>query len=276
MHRGYVKLWRKSVESTLWQNKNAWRVFEWCLMKASYTERTIMIGYQEVTLHPGQLIYGRKAAAAETGLTEQVVRTAISHLKVTNTLTINSTNKYSIIQIENWELYQDNNHQDNQQNVTLITNKEPANNQQITTNKKDKKEKKDKKGKENIVIPSWINGATWAEFLAMRKKKKNPPTEYAQVLLVEKLSKLWEQGHEPNEVLKQSIERGWQSVFPLKDGGGSKPQPPESSQGYFSAKCVQCGTNRQLPDNNLSHGYIARKTPLLCVTCKSKQVFEEA
>ncbi|GAH58490.1 unnamed protein product, partial [marine sediment metagenome] len=55
-------------------------------------------------------------------------------------------------------------------------------------------------------------------FLEMRKKKRAIPTERAKELLVKELGKLRSEGHDPNEVLNQSIMRNYTGVFPLKGG----------------------------------------------------------
>ena len=55
------------------------------------------------------------------------------------------------------------------------------------------------------------------DFDEMRKKKKNPMTDKAKQLLLKKLDEL-SGGDEFMKVhlLEQSIEHGWQSVYPLK------------------------------------------------------------
>ena len=136
---GYVKLWRKSLESPIWQNRDLWRFWEYCLLKATYTKRVAKVGYQDVPLEPGQFIFGRHKAAIETGLSEQTIRTAIDSLRKRQNLTIKSTNKYSVISIVKWADYQD-------ELTNKSTNNQPATNQQLTTDKKGKKDKKEKKG----------------------------------------------------------------------------------------------------------------------------------
>ena len=65
MHRGYVKLWRKSLESGLLQNAEAWQLMTWCLLKATHKPHKQLVGSSIVELQPGQLIFGRKKAAEE-------------------------------------------------------------------------------------------------------------------------------------------------------------------------------------------------------------------
>ena len=136
---GYVKLWRKSLESPIWQNHNLWRFWEWCLMKATFKPRVGKVGFQDVQLEPGQFIFGRLTASKETGLSEQTIRTSIDSLRSSQNLTIKSTNKYSIISIVNWAKYQED--------ATQQTTKQrPTNDPLTTTDKKGKKDKKEKKG----------------------------------------------------------------------------------------------------------------------------------
>jgi len=129
MHKGYIKLWRKSLDSNVWRNEKLWRFWTWCLLKATHKKIKTMIGYQEIELNPGQLIFGRKSCSKETGLSEQNIRTALRTLSATK-LTIKPTNKFSIITIINWDSYQQDKNQTNQQ----ITINQPATNQQLTTN----------------------------------------------------------------------------------------------------------------------------------------------
>jgi hypothetical protein len=135
MQRGYIKLWRKSLESNTWNNQNVWRLWCWCLMKASYKRYKCLIGLQEIELMPGQFIFGRKKCSIETGLSEQIVRSCLQTLKSTSNLTIKTTNKFSIITIINWDTYQVDETEFNQQITNNLTNNQPTNNQQITTYK---------------------------------------------------------------------------------------------------------------------------------------------
>jgi hypothetical protein len=71
------------------------------------------------------------------------------------------------------------------------------------------------------VIPDWIDPATWEAYLEIRKKKRAPSTPHALTLIVKELASLKAEGNEPNDVLNQSVMRGWTGVFSLKGSGGS-------------------------------------------------------
>ena len=57
---------------------------------------------------------------------------------------------------------------------------------------------------------------TWEEFRIHRKKIKKPMTEYAEKLMIKKLTKLQSEGHDPNQLLEESIANGWQGIFEPK------------------------------------------------------------
>jgi len=72
------------------------------------------------------------------------------------------------------------------------------------------------------ILPTWINPETWNAFLEMRKKIKEPMTDFAISLVIKKLERLRLSGDDPNEVLNESIMNNWKGVFALKNKG-AKP-----------------------------------------------------
>ena len=124
--RGYIKLYRKILDSGIIGNHKLTTFWVWCLLKASHKPRKQIVGFQEVHLDRGQFVFGRRKAASALNLTEREVRTCLNTLKSTNRLTVKTTNKFSVITIVNWDTYQqceqENDHQDDQQ----ATSKRPA------------------------------------------------------------------------------------------------------------------------------------------------------
>jgi len=137
MDRGWVKLWRKTIDNEILQNPELLSFWIWCLLKAYHKEKTIFVGKQKVVIGKGCFLFGRRKAAIELNSTEQKIRTCLSSLESTNNITIKSTNKFSIISIINWDIYQSGekvcNQQINQQDNQPATNNQPASNQQSTT-----------------------------------------------------------------------------------------------------------------------------------------------
>lgn len=135
MNKGYAKFWRKSLDAGWIKNHKTWAFWSYCLLKASYKEFDAIVGFQRVRLMPGQFIFGLRKASEETGLTIQEIRTVLNFLKKAGNLTVKTTNKYSVISIINWVIYQCDEFGNNTQN-----NKPLTNHQQRTRSKEYKKE----------------------------------------------------------------------------------------------------------------------------------------
>ena len=138
MSTGYIKLWRKSLESGWLQNHKLWVFWSYCLLKATYKPCSIIVGCQQVQLEPGQFVFGRKKAAQETKLSEREVRTCIDFLSKAKNLTIKATNKFSIITLINWDFYQSEQYEE----TNRATNDRPT-----TDHKQEYKEVKEGKNK---------------------------------------------------------------------------------------------------------------------------------
>ncbi|OPY73136.1 MAG: hypothetical protein A4E63_01024 [Syntrophorhabdus sp. PtaU1.Bin050] len=123
MNRGYVRLWRKSLDAGWIRNHKLWVFWSYCLLKASYKEYDAIVGLQIVHLSPGQFVFGLKKASQETGLTIREIRTILDFLKKAGNLTIKTTNKFSIISIVNWHTYQPQEDENDTQNDKQVANK---------------------------------------------------------------------------------------------------------------------------------------------------------
>ena len=133
--RTYIKLFRKILKWGWYGDTNTFRVFMHILLKAQYYPTE----YHGVTINSGECVFGRKAWAKELGLSEQQIRTAISHLQSTNEITIASTNKFSVIHVVKWELWQINDGLSTNESTNDSFQNQPTTNQQLTTSKESKK-----------------------------------------------------------------------------------------------------------------------------------------
>ena len=148
---GFIKLHRKTLESSIFENPNLFKTFAWCLMKATYKERKVMVGLKEIELKPGQFITGRKAASEELNFPESSAWRFLKTLESMEVISLNPNNKFSVVTIENWGLYQDESEKMDSKwtaSEQQVNNKWTASEQQMDTNKKEKNIKKDKEGKE--------------------------------------------------------------------------------------------------------------------------------
>ncbi len=84
-----------------------------------------------------------------------------------------------------------------------------------------------------FVLPNWIPCEVWDAFLIVRKRRRAASTHFAHRLVVKELEKLRDEGHDPVEVIEQSIRSGWTDVFPLRsknvNGTHDRPRPSANS-----------------------------------------------
>lgn len=213
----YVPLFRSLLNHRYMADAHKFQFWVWCLLKATYKERKVLIGNQTVELQPGQFVFGRKTAAKELGTTEQSIRTLVKFfLDESNPkLTIKSTNKFSIITVVNYTTYMEKTKTINQQFNQQLTNDQPAPN-----HKQEGKRKKKNKTISDFCLPEWVPEEDWADFVGMRQEIKKPLTDRAKTLAVKTLGELKNAGNEPSAVLRQSILNSWSGLFEVKN----KPQ----------------------------------------------------
>jgi len=76
--------------------------------------------------------------------------------------------------------------------------------------------KKYNKKKDDVTLPEWLDFDLWKEFLEHRKKLRKPMTNYAQNLMLKKLTWMKEKGYNPEHLLKDAMVKGYQDVFEPK------------------------------------------------------------
>lgn len=111
LNEGWVPLFRKSIKSQVFQNEGLWKVWTWCIMKASHTEQWVPIrtgkGLTEVHLLPGQFIFGRKTAAKELKMKPSTVMKRMLKLENMQNCNTQSNTHYSIVTLTNWGFYRE-------------------------------------------------------------------------------------------------------------------------------------------------------------------------
>ena len=98
----YIKLHRKFLEWEWYRNEHTKNLFIHCLLKANWKESK----FEGNVIQRGSFVSSIDILANETGLTSDEVRTAIKHLICTGEITKQSTNKYTVFSVVNYDLYQ--------------------------------------------------------------------------------------------------------------------------------------------------------------------------
>lgn len=160
---GFVKLWRKTLDSGLVQHPNALQLFIWLLLKAAWKPTRYATRWGVIDLKPGQVIVSRSKLASELETGEQTIRTAMKLLKKMEILTSEVTSELTRITIVKWEEYQ----LGKEELTSILTSTQPAPNQHLTT-EEELKEVKELKKK---PIPA--NAGEFEQFWTAYPKKKS-------------------------------------------------------------------------------------------------------
>lgn len=101
--RGWIKLHRQILEWEYYDDVKTFKLWMHLLLRCNIEDGKKAYGF---TLSAGQLITTLPKLAAETGLSQKEVRTALDKLLSGRQITQQTTNKFRLITIENWAFYQ--------------------------------------------------------------------------------------------------------------------------------------------------------------------------
>lgn len=108
--QGYVKLYRRMLSSDLMQDPHLLQLFLYCLMRATYTERSVSVkvgrGVTQVQLQPGQMVYGRISSARDLGQPTSSTWSRMKRLAKLGRVTLDCGAHFTIVTICNWATYQ--------------------------------------------------------------------------------------------------------------------------------------------------------------------------
>lgn len=209
------------LHSNIFQNEKLFKVFMYCLMKATHSDHKQLIGKQFIELTPGQFVYGRKKAALELNMKESTVRDYIELLKQENAIQVKSTNKYSIITVVNWLTYQGKDDENRQQNDSKMT----AKGQQNDTNKNVKNVKNEHIPYEKIV--NHLNKQAGKNFRHTARKTR------------ELIKARWNEGHELEDFIRviDFCSKKWKGkIFSNGQLGDNYLQPSTLFNGKFDER----------------------------------------
>ena len=155
---GYIKLYRELKNWRYYKKSQYVHFFIYCLLRANHQDNY----FEDKLIKRGSFVSSLKNMSEETGLSVQTIRTILKRLapqkstqEITHELTSESTTKYSIISIVNYDKYQATNTDINTQSNKQLTNEQQTTNKRLTTINNVKNDKKVKNEK-NIYNYTFI------------------------------------------------------------------------------------------------------------------------
>ncbi len=160
-NNSWVKLHIKFLSWEWYKDSNTKSVFIHCLLKANWKDGK----FEGYDIPKGSFVTSVRKLSEELKLSTQCIRTSLKKLEKTKNLTIKTTNKFSIITVNNYDIYQS------------VTNDQQTTNKQLTTieeykNNRIKKEKINKKEKKFFNVPEWFNKSIEKEELTDNEKQE--------------------------------------------------------------------------------------------------------
>lgn len=252
LNGGYIKLYRKSLDSAVFQDANLWKVWCWCLLRANHKPASVAVktgrGSTIVQLARGQFLFGRNTAAKALKMKPTTIEYRMKTLQKCQNLVIHPGRHYSIVTICKWDAYQDRD-----ENVgSNVDNQLATNWQPTSTDKNEKNVKKEKKVKKPPIVPlekSLLDllkdypalasnkafASIWPQWIEHRIGLKKPMTELAAKLILKELAPAGPAG--AVRAIERSIMNSWKGVFPNDDdkaiatGTGQRGQASGSGRG---------------------------------------------
>ena len=142
---GFIKIHRKLVRWGWYTDNVVKCLFLHLLLTANFKENEWM----GRVLKPGQLVTSYPALARDLKFSVQQIRTALAKLKSTGEVTCESTNKYTLITVVNWEEYQTFEEVATDQKTHRKPAKQQTNNSQATGQQQQRKNKRKQEEKKN-------------------------------------------------------------------------------------------------------------------------------
>lgn len=233
---GWIKVHRKLIDSQIFANPELLKLWLLCLLKANHTKNWVQFKnlVTPIEILPGQFITGRQSICHEFYRNQssniKSCRTVWRYLKTLeklNMMSIKSTTKYSLFTINKWSQYQSNPN-NCPTGVKQDSNKVPANDLQLSTNKNDNNEENDKKrlNLNGVNIPEKLVSDEFIQLYYkymqdVEVKYKQKVTSNQTGVHFSQLIKLKNTGNKPEEVIAQTIAGGYKIFFPVKDYSNS-------------------------------------------------------
>lgn len=125
---GFIKLYRKFIDWEWYTDINTKIVFIHLLLIANHKDTR----YKGNLIKRGQCIISYTSLEETLDLTRREIRTALEHLLATGEIDRQTTNRYTLITVRNYELYQHYEENEQQENDKQTTSKRQANDKQAT------------------------------------------------------------------------------------------------------------------------------------------------
>lgn len=171
---GFFKIFYDIKDWEHWHDATVGWVFIHLLQRAQWNKKPTR--YKGILQERGQALIGREEFAKDCGISVQQLRTALNTLKSTSEITTTSTNKGTIVTIENYAKWQDMTAQSTSKSTSELTNEQPSSNHPVTiqqplSNKENKDNKPNKDINSDLYKSAEERGLNMTMFSGLKNKE---------------------------------------------------------------------------------------------------------
>lgn len=245
----WVKLYRRIIDSEVFQDDWTYRLFSWCIIKANYTESK----FQGTQLQRGQFVTGRMSGADSLRVSPSKFYRGLKRLESLGCITVKANSSWTTVTVCNYETYQDAVGDNRTAGEQQVNSERTASEQQMNTEKEFQEGKKERR-KENttpaaVVIPDSLQVpeflSAWELWKQHRKEKKKPltPTSTSQ-----QLKKFTEWGvSRAVAAIMYTIEKGWEGIQE-PTGQRAFANDPHGNLAFRDRMLAQINSQKELED----------------------------
>lgn len=218
---GFIKLYRSMLEWEWYGDINVKILFLHLLLKSNYEPKK----WQGIEIERGQFVTSIKNLSSEVGLSEKQVRNALNKLKTTGEIEIKTTNKYTLINVVNFNKFQDISFDEGKQKAIKGKSKDnqeadkrqSKDNQRATTKEREEiKENKEREEMKNIyqLIADMYNKTciSFPKCTKLSEARKTALKARLKKFTVEDFKLMFEKA-EQSDFLKGANNRNWIANF---------------------------------------------------------------
>ncbi|MEY4390084.1 MAG: hypothetical protein RLZZ167_724 [Pseudomonadota bacterium] len=242
MQQGFIIVHRKITKNWLWLSEPFTKSQAWIdlLLIANHTPNSFFIRGIKIDVKRGQIGWSEENIALRWKWSRNKLRKFLKMLEKEQQIKQHKSNIINIIEILNYDIYQDmNTKMNNKMNNKKTTEKQQkdTNNKCITNEEQCLINEKELESKYLFSkLPIFINKDLWKVFIDFRisiATKHKPFTEHAKELLIKDLTKFEaSRTGNANIALENSIKNSWQGVFEPKINNNNNHQSKQTNDEF--------------------------------------------
>ena len=157
--KGFITIHRQLIESAVYKDSHSVHLWLHLLLKANHKKNDFVMNGKLITVERGQILTGRKALSAETGIQESKIQRLLKLFEKMQMIEQHTNNRNRLITVVSYDKYQASEQQVNNTRTTgeqLVNTNNNVNNENNVNNVNKETEKPKKYNDDDLTTAEWI------------------------------------------------------------------------------------------------------------------------